>query len=387
MATLTPKTPEGYSRVLFYGSFYIVCSAGLITFNKYLLQVGRFPFPTALVFMHNTMGATLCSILFLSQPKWFPSLTDPAQRVSIDRSLLMYGVIPIALMFAVQLVLTNTAYLHSSIAFLQMMKEGNLVLVYFLSLLASLEVFQWKHFQVLCCVIFATSLTIKGEFNFSTYAFCLQAVGQLFECSRIVMSTILLTREGGKKLDAFTYLLLITPICMLMIGLLICGMLAFGPVPGFALPQMDDLRSWGPVLFLNGLTAFMLNLAITSFIKNSSAVAFILAGIIKDMAIVMVGFAIFGEEISVMQTFGFSLQLVAILIWSLMKTFPQYFEDGIPQGILRVFSSQPEEKKQEMSPKRAELSPKHAELSPTHGQQGSYSYGALEEARAGTKAQ
>jgi len=61
---------------------------------------------------------------------------------------------------------SNTAYTRLSAAFLQMMKEAHTVLVYVLSLIAALEIFSWRHVQILICVIRATTVTINGEFHF-----------------------------------------------------------------------------------------------------------------------------------------------------------------------------------------------------------------------------
>merc|ERR1719272_313456 len=89
-------------------------------------------------------------------PSLFPSLTDPARRVVVDRDLILKGALPIALFFSGQLVLSNTAYLHSSVAFLQMMKEANIILVYTFSLMVALERFSWRSIKILICVLVAT---------------------------------------------------------------------------------------------------------------------------------------------------------------------------------------------------------------------------------------
>merc|ERR1719247_2270595 len=130
--------------VSMFGVGYVICSAGLIAYNKYLMNHDRFPFAICLVFIHAAFCSLCAGVLYLVKPSLFPSLSDPARKVPIDSSLILRGALPIAILFSAQLVLTNTAYLHSSVAFLQMMKEANLVLVYVLSLMASLEKFSWR---------------------------------------------------------------------------------------------------------------------------------------------------------------------------------------------------------------------------------------------------
>lgn len=66
-----------------------------------------------------------------------------------------------------------------------------------------------------------------------------------------------------------------------------------------------------------------MNVAHALFIKRSSATTFILTGVImKDVAIVVVGAAVLGELLSPVQVVGFTMQLVAILVWSWMKAAP-----------------------------------------------------------------
>jgi len=321
------------------GVGYVVCSAGLIAYNKYLVNLDRFPYAICLVFLHAVFCSVFAGILYLLKPSLFPSLTDPAKKVPIDSDLMLRGAAPIAVLFSAQLVLTNTAYLHSSVAFLQMMKEANLVLVYVFSLMAALEKFSWRSVGILIFICFATSMTIHGELNFSMTGFVIQSIGQLFECCKIVLQAMLLS-SAGRKLDPLTYVLLVMPMCAVMLGAGICALIAF-PHSHFMTPQWHDLVQWWPHLLANACVAFLLNVVIAFFVKHSSAVSFILAGIVKDAMIVAAGTLLFREVVSLIQTIGFSLQLSAILLWSMIKTFPDRFDNGIIAGFSSLMAGEP----------------------------------------------
>lgn len=312
---------------------YILCSAGLIAFNKYLMRKDNFPYPVPMVICHTIVSSGLAGMLYLCMPSLFPSLTDPAKKVNIDRNLILKGALPIGLCFSVQLALSNTALVHSTVAFLQMMKEANIVIVYGLSLALVLEVFQWQTFKVYMLVPLATALTIRGELHFSMTGFLVQGSSQLFECIKIVMQAALLT-NAGKKLDVMTYLLVVMPICF--VSLSVALSLLVPSHPEF-FPPLDVFQSWSRVLALNSLLAFTLNVVIAFFMKYSSAVSFILAGIIKDAAIVLAGSIIMGEEIANLQAIGFAMQLLCIGLCAMMKTWPAEFEAGILPGLRFVF--------------------------------------------------
>eukprot|EP00929_Paragymnodinium_shiwhaense_P013430 TRINITY_DN121285_c0_g1_i1.p1 TRINITY_DN121285_c0_g1~~TRINITY_DN121285_c0_g1_i1.p1 ORF type:complete len:392 (+),score=101.38 TRINITY_DN121285_c0_g1_i1:96-1271(+) len=326
---------EGYGLVCLLGLLYIGNSAGLIAFNKYLIHEDRFPFAVALVLLHTFFCSCCAGFLYFAMPSWFPSLTDPAQRVAIDRDLILKGALPVAVLFAGQLVLSNTAYLHCSVSFLQMMKEGNLVLVYALSLAVALEKFSWQHVRILGFIGLATALTIHGELNFSYSGFALQGISQLFECTKLVLQSMLLS-SAGRKLDALSYVLLVMPLCFLTLSCFLGILIFVHPSSHFQTPTLADIHEWWPFLAANAVVAFSLNVVIALFVKYSSAVAFILCGIVKDAAIVLVGCAFLSEVISGLQAFGFLLQLGGITVWSLAKKFPDRFKYGELNGLYMV---------------------------------------------------
>lgn len=333
-----------WAVMLFLGAMYIATSSCLIAFNKYLMHEDRFPYAVTLVMLHMMFAATMSWTLYFARPSMFPSMTDPDRKVTIDANLMFSRLLPIAVLFTGQLCLSNHAYLHSSVAFLQMMKEANLVLVYVLSLFVMLESFKWRSVAILCFIIGATSMTIVGEVNFSWTGFFVQGSSQLFETAKIVLQALVLS-EAGRKLDAMSYVLLVTPLCA-------CVLLCVQVVLYFTFPHLSfagawpHFEAWWMYLIPNALLAFSVNVVIAFFIKNSSAVAFILAGIVKDVMIVSVGTVVFHEHVAMIQVIGFGLQLIGILVWSLTKTFPDNFEEGFFRGMgMTLFNYPPKVKK------------------------------------------
>jgi hypothetical protein len=254
------------------------------------------------------------------------------------------NIIPIASLFALQLVLSNSAYLHSTVAFLQMLKEANIVLVYLLSLAVMVETFRWRNLGILVFIVTATTLCIHGEMDFSWAGFALQGTSQFAESTKIVLQAMVLS--GNSKLDPMSYVLLVAPcsaVCLLTIGA-VQSMFVPNVAFGAALASM---HTWMPYLVLNMLVAFSLNIVIAFYIKHTSGVSFILAGVAKDVMIVVAGAICFREQVSLMQCIGFTLQVGGVFAWSLVKTFPKNFEHGFIQGLQLTFSPVPLAKKAE----------------------------------------
>lgn len=315
------------------GGLYIVMSASMVAFNKYLINEDRFPFAVPLVLIHAGFSSACTLMMLLCKPSLFPSLTSATEKVSIDFDLICRGALPIAVLFSLQLMLANTAYLHSSMAFLQMMKEANLVLVYGFSLFVALEIFCWDKLKIIVMILIATTMTIHSELKFSWTGFALQGTSQLFESSKIVLQAMLLS-HAGRKLDVLTYVLIVMPLCFCVLGSILLTLLYIHPSEHLKTPEWSDIIAWWPMLAANATLAFGLNVAIALFMKQSSAVGFILAGIVKDAVIVLAGVTILQEPISPLQMVGFVFQLILIWIWSMMKIFPDRFEKGMWSGML-----------------------------------------------------
>lgn len=103
------------------GSSYIVVSAGLITFNKYLMQRGRFPHALQLTALHMSMTTFFSLILCTTIPSIYPSMSKAKE----NWKQLCKFMVPLGILFAVALFASNKAYFYSSVAFLQFCKQGN----------------------------------------------------------------------------------------------------------------------------------------------------------------------------------------------------------------------------------------------------------------------
>jgi len=304
------------------GGLYVLCSAATITFNKYLMRADRFPFPLCLSIFHMLYSSIASLSLFVVKPSIFPALATPAQRASLlghseSRRLLLHKVLPIGAFFSLQLVLSNSAYLDLSVAFMQMMKMSNVVIVYALSLCVALERFSYDRVAVLVALLLATAMTVEGEAHFSIQGFLSQGISQVFGCLVLIQQGLLLS-GSNRKLDALSYTLLVSPVCLcFLLTACLPGFVLQGSF--FQLPKFSDIIGWGPLLVLNGSMAFALNLSMAIFVHHTSPMALTLAGLVKDAAVVVSGAVLLHEVVGRSQKLGFFLQLCLIFQWSRLK--------------------------------------------------------------------
>ncbi|CAD7940493.1 unnamed protein product [Amoebophrya sp. A120] len=379
MATLA-----SYAPLLTASGFYVGSSIGLISFNKYLVNESRFPFAVALVLLHMSVSF-LCALLFyfirpdlypnaeyLRKEYLFPASYAKTGKVSAAAQAyvqrILWTMLPISLFFAGTLVLSNMAYLYCSMAFLQMMKEGNLALVYIGSLLLGLEKsIETRILGILCFIIGATSMTIYGEMHFVLVGFLIQLGSQACEVSKILLQNKCLSQAAQQedqenegeiqlddeekglagtaasseedrgvvkagtsskaganspppKLDPLSFVLFCSPCCVpiLLVKLYVleydARILTQGAI--YALP-----------LLANAVLAFGLNVSIACFMQHASAVSFLVCGVAKDVLIVFLGMLLFQEPVTPLQLTFFGLQIYGITLYSCVRGFPTQFRD------------------------------------------------------------
>lgn len=300
----------GNMRRFLLCGIYIVISSGLIDFNKFLINKNRFPFAMVLTWMHMFMSWILCMCLYAVAPGLYPTLEKTAGR----RGELIKWFVPLGLLFAIGLYASNQAYLYCSVAFLQFMKEANLVIVFFMSALAGLQTVNRAKIFVIMWIIAASTLAVKGEIRFVMAGFVLQLMSMFTECGKNVLGEYLLT-SSGLKLDPLTYTMFMAPVCLCV--------LTVGVLWTWDNAIIAGVQKWWPYLLPNSCLAFCLNVTVSIVIKECSATGFVLSGLLKDIVVVCMSSMMFGDVITPQQNVGFLLCIMGVFFWSYMKIAPQ----------------------------------------------------------------
>lgn len=312
---------------LLTGLLYIIVSAAMIESNKWLMLEGNYPYPTALCVFHMLTSSVLSFALWVIAPGFFTGMA----KLRIDRAFLG-KFLPIGIAYSGTLVLSNLAYKYCSVAFIQMVKEGNIVLIYLASMLLGLECFSKTGAFLLLLVSVGAGTAVYGEINFSVFGLFVQMSSQIFEVMKILTQTILMSAKGH-RLDPLSMVLFMSPISLMMISIffLACHYDQLDQV------RHDTIRMW-PFLALSSLVAFSLNVVVAMAIWMFSSVGYMLAGVTKDIAIVVSSAIIFQDAITGTQGRGFSLALIGVVAYSSYKMNIDCFqEDSILKGFRRLF--------------------------------------------------
>lgn len=269
----------------------------------------HFPFAMALSSCHMSMTLLCCNLLYWIRPSLFPAMS----KTSGQRHRLLRWFVPLGFLFALGLVCSNRAYLYCDVAFLQFMKEANVAVVFGLGSIVGLQECTRSRLFALAWILFGACMAVRGEVHFIWLGFLVQGLSQLGECGKAVLGEWIM-RGSSLKLDPLTYNMFMSPICLSML-LVMTGLT-------WEHEMAVRFKEWWPLLVPNACLAFMLNVIVAMVIKECSAITFVLAGLVKDMFIVLGSVLLFGELVVHQQFFGFAVCLMGISFWSYMKINP-----------------------------------------------------------------
>merc|ERR1719460_1356096 len=160
------------------------------------------------------------------------------------------------------------------------MKQGNVVIIYTMSVLCGLEALRRCSIVLLAGTLCGTLLAIHGEMHFQVIGFLLQLASSLSEAAKVIVQGILMS--GTYKLDPLTMVLFMAPACLL--ANLMPLAISDGPRLHEIFVQMQ--LHW-PLILANATLAFGLNVIVAQCIKQLSPVGYLLCGIVKDVCIIV----------------------------------------------------------------------------------------------------
>lgn len=318
--------------VIVIGCVVIVLSATMINLNKTLMQDAVFPYAIPLVLVQFTFATLFHTLLLGLCPSLYPALdSQDVKSVSVNSAFLIQRVTPLAFTFLLSTCMSNLAYYYSSVPFLQMMKESNVMTVYLISLVIGIEGFNRTQASLLFMLLLATFASVDGEVNFSLTGFLVQGTACIGDALKNILSSLLLSGES-RKLDPMSFSCVLSPVVLLLTASLLIIHQAGVDLMIVEMPPWQRFFDNRKMLLASAVLAFALNLSIAIFLRFSSALSFAIVGIIKDIVVVVSSTLLLGDHISKGQTVSFSFQVLLVLLWTLIKTFPREFENGLVEG-------------------------------------------------------
>ncbi|KAJ7980469.1 Sugar phosphate transporter domain containing protein [Quillaja saponaria] len=289
-----------------YLLIYILLSSGVILYNKWVLspKYFNFPFPITLTMIH--MGFSGLVAFFLVRV--FKVVTPVKMTFEIYATC----VIPISAFFASSLWFGNTAYLHISVAFIQMLKALMPVATFTMAVMCGTDKPRCDVFLNMVLVSVGVVVSSYGEIHFNVVGTVYQVTGIFAEALRLVLTQVLLQKKG-LTLNPITSLYYIAPCSFVFLF-----------VPWYLLekPEMEvtqiQFNFW--IFFSNALCALALNFSIFLVIGRTGAVTIRVAGVLKDWILIALSTVIFPEStITGLNIIGYAIALCGVVMYNYIK--------------------------------------------------------------------
>ncbi|KAK9781907.1 hypothetical protein SCAR479_01778 [Seiridium cardinale] len=317
----TAKMPDLHPA--FYIAAWIFFSNLTIIFNKWLLDTAGFRYPIILTTIHLVTSTLLTQLLARFTP-----LLDSRHAIKLNGRIYIRAILPIGILYTVSLLCSNLTYLYLSVPFIQMLKALAPVSTLFLSFFLGFDNPKLSKLWNVLIIAGGVLLSSLGEGSFNWIGFSFQMGGTVAESLRLLLIQGLLSKQGdgnilkGARMDPLVGLYYYAPVCAILNGMVALV---------FEMPKFDsaDLQRVGwTVLVLNGLVAFMLNVASVFLIGRTSALAMNLTGILKSILLVVASMVIWNTPMTLLQAVGYLVTLVALFYYSMggFETAKSHFE-------------------------------------------------------------
>ncbi|ETW78050.1 hypothetical protein HETIRDRAFT_39125 [Heterobasidion irregulare TC 32-1] len=300
VSTPAPKPKPKFQSTTIIIPIWICLSSAVIIYNNYLYNTLNFKYPVFLVTWHLSFATIGTRVLQRTT-----HLLDGAKDVHMTKDMFTRSILPIGLLFSASLILSNTAYLYLSVAYIQMLKAFVPVAILLILWTFRIQEPNRKLAVIVFMISSGVALASHGELRFNLVGFLTQAAAVAFEASRLVMIQILL---HGLKMDPLVSLHYYAPVCALI------NMLILPFTEGLA-PFYEVLRIGPLVLITNAFIAFLLNIAAVFLVGAGSGLVLTLAGVFKDILLITGSVLIFGSTITPLQVLGYSIALGGLVLY------------------------------------------------------------------------
>nr|ADN34035.1 phosphate translocator-like protein [Cucumis melo subsp. melo] len=226
----------------------------------------------------------------------------------------------------------NTAYLHISVAFIQMLKALMPVATFLMAVVCGTDKLRCDVFFNMVLVSVGVVVSSYGEIHFNVVGTVYQVTGIFAEALRLVLTQVLLQKKG-LTLNPITSLYYIAPCSFVFLF-----------VPWYLLekPEMQvtqiQFNFW--IFFSNALCALALNFSIFLVIGRTGAVTIRVAGVLKDWILIALSTVIFPEStITGLNIIGYAIALSGVLMYNYIKVkdvrASQLSSDSLPDRIVK----------------------------------------------------
>lgn len=295
-----------YAKSITYLLGWSVMSGLIILLNNWIMNYDGFPFPITISATGPLFSWLVAAVLVLTGH-------TKLQRKMTFKMWLQY-VFPIGFFTAVTYATGNALYLFLSVSFIQMMKSLSPIVVFFLLAFFRLDVVTYPKLAGVFLMSFGMVVACYTEPSFSVKGLVLMFVGEAAEAMRMVFFQRLL---GAQQLGLIEGLFYTCPanFFFLCIGIVI-----------FEEQRLMEEQYYTRVLekpllyFAVSSLGFFVILTTLGVIQLCGSLTFKAAGQVRNLGIIFIGIAMFGDRVTLKQSIGYAINVLGFAVYQFFKT-------------------------------------------------------------------
>lgn len=295
-----------HAKMVTYLLAWSLVSGLIIILNNWVMHYDGFPFPIALSATGPLFSWVVSAVLVASG------------HTRLERHMTfktwMKQVFPIGFFTAVTYATGNELYLYMSVSFIQMMKSMSPIVVLFLLVAFKLDVLTTPKLVGVATMSAGMVVACHAEPSFNLFGLALMVVGEAAEAMRMVFFQQLLGVAQFGLIEGLFYT------CPANFFFLCIGVAVFeeGEIKK---PENYErvLRNPGPYLCISAL-GFLVILTTLGVIQTCGSLTFKAAGQVRNIGIIIVSMAVFGDRVTVTQAVGYAINVVGFCVYQVVKT-------------------------------------------------------------------
>ena len=295
-----------HAKMVTYLLAWSLVSGLIIILNNWVMHYDGFPFPIALSATGPLFSWVVSAVLVASG------------HTRLERHMTfktwMKQVFPIGFFTAVTYATGNELYLYMSVSFIQMMKSMSPIVVLFLLVAFKLDVLTTPKLVGVATMSAGMLVACHAEPSFNLIGLALMVVGEAAEAMRMVFFQQLLGVAQFGLIEGLFYT------CPANFFFLCIGVAVFeeGEIKK---PENYErvLRNPGPYLCISAL-GFLVILTTLGVIQTCGSLTFKAAGQVRNIGIIIVSMAVFGDRVTVTQAVGYAINVVGFCVYQVVKT-------------------------------------------------------------------
>ncbi|KAI8469016.1 MAG: triose-phosphate transporter family-domain-containing protein, partial [Monoraphidium minutum] len=234
-------------------------------------------------------------------------------------------VLPNGFITGLDIGLSNKSLVYITMSFYTMCKSTTPIFLLAFAFLWGLEQPSWSLAGVMCVIVTGLLLLVRGETRFNATGFALVMTAACMSGLRFTLTQVLLHGHAGhgqaafggplEVLEALTPVMAVTTLTMSLLSESLWSTLPGSPY----FDGLEGLAVTAAFVCIGAVVAFLMVWAEFEVIRDTSALTFMIAGVVKEIITILAAIAIFGDDFGLLNGLGLGIAIFGVLLFNMYK--------------------------------------------------------------------